>query len=178
MMPQQNLNEDAEGSYLSESENLIYSLCEAAYQGDSDLVRKCIEKNPRAVNEFYDYDENMGDLVRNNNILQLFFEISKPFVNLPDYEGHTPLILATNSHQYKTMKYLIEKGANINHQDEAGMNALHVAASNGDLQAVKILLEAGISKDASVRGQKNQTPEVIAEMYNFSEVAQFIRDYK
>lgn len=57
------------------------------------------------------------------------------------------------------------------------MSALHVAASNGDILAVKILLEKGADKNQATRGSTD-TADMIAEMYGHSTVAQFIRDFK
>jgi len=58
------------------------------------------------------------------------------------------------------------------------MNALHVAASNGDIIAVKILLEKGADKNKSTRGKEGHTADMIAEMYGHTRVADFVRDWK
>ncbi len=57
------------------------------------------------------------------------------------------------------------------------MNALHIAASNGDIIAVKILLEKGADKNQSTRGKEGHTADMIAEMFGHSRVAQYIRDF-
>ena len=57
------------------------------------------------------------------------------------------------------------------------MGALHIAASNGDILAVKILLEKGADKNQSTRGAEGHTADMIAEMYGHSSVAQFIRQF-
>ncbi|KAG2382228.1 hypothetical protein C9374_005430 [Naegleria lovaniensis] len=162
------------------------ALCDAAYNGDLDVIRKVLSEreNRYLVNEFLNFDEVLGEMtpfmyaaVKGQiEALTLFFELARPIVNLPDFEGDTPLILATNSKQYEVMKLLIEKGSNINHMDENGMSALHVAASNGDILAVKILLEKGADKNQATRGSTD-TADMIAEMYGHSTVAQFIRDF-
>ncbi|KAF0981151.1 hypothetical protein FDP41_012939 [Naegleria fowleri] len=163
------------------------ALCDAAYNGDLDVIRKVLSEreNRYLVNEFLNFDEVLGEMtpfmyaaVKGQiEALNLFFELARPIVNLPDFEGDTPLILATNSKQYDVMKLLIDKGSNINHMDENGMSALHVAASNGDILAVKILLEKGADKNQATRGSTD-TADMIAEMYGHSTVAQFIRDFK
>ncbi|KAK8115574.1 hypothetical protein PG984_012076 [Apiospora sp. TS-2023a] len=63
-----------------------------------------------------------------------------------DESRQTPLHLASTSGQLKTVKLLLEKGADLNAQAYClsdGGTPLHMASSSGQLEVVKLLLEKG-----------------------------------
>jgi ankyrin repeat protein len=48
-----------------------------------------------------------------------------------------------------TMRRLVAAGVDLNELDSmAGMTALHVAAVNGEMEALRLLVQAGAEKDA------------------------------
>lgn len=66
--------------------------------------------------------------------------------------GRTALMLAT---EHPTiLKYLIEKGAHLNTQDEQGSTALHLAVGNELFESTRILLEAGA--DPTIRDNRGE----------------------
>jgi len=70
--------------------------------------------------------------------------------------GGTPLIVAALFGQTEAARLLIEKGADVNIQNNDGATALHVAAFFGHPETVKLLLE----KDAEVNAKniRAETP--------------------
>jgi ankyrin repeat protein len=64
-------------------------------------------------------------------------ETIKPLVNAKDSCGRTPLHYAIANNASKSIKWLLEEGANINVVDNDGFSCLHFAVSSGDLQLVR-----------------------------------------
>ncbi|CAL4115830.1 unnamed protein product, partial [Meganyctiphanes norvegica] len=59
--------------------------------------------------------------------------------------GYSPLDLAAKNESFEEMKWLIENGANIDHQDDYGVSALMWAAGYGNLEMMDLLLLANAS---------------------------------
>ena len=87
-------------------------------------------------------------------------------INEFDQKQQTPLLRAI-SYGYmdpvyvEIAKYLIEQGAEINHQDSDGFTALHYAAKNGHIDVVKMLLNKGASINVypdETKFYKGETP--------------------
>lgn len=57
------------------------------------------------------------------------------------HRGLTPLMYAAKVGNLEIIKYLLDKGANINSQDDYGYTALHYAVEDNKLDAVKLLIE-------------------------------------
>ncbi|XP_063876295.1 myotrophin-like isoform X2 [Scylla paramamosain] len=64
-------------------------------------------------------------------------------------EGRPPLCLASDYGQLEIIKYLLEKGANVESTDKHGITALLAAIWEGHTQCVKVLLEAGANKNGT-----------------------------
>lgn len=70
------------------------------------------------------------------------------------------LIEAVKAGDYATAEKLIEKGVNINQQDQQGWTPLNFAAGRGSLRLVKLLVEKGA--DVFRTGRDMRTPYMIA----------------
>ncbi len=86
----------------------------------------------------------------------------------PDSLGQTPLMLSSFWGQLPIMRSLLEKGADLNQQDEIGDTALHKAIKNGFDDAAKILIRAGA--DLLIENADEQTPVEVATTLNRSEI--------
>jgi RNA polymerase primary sigma factor len=62
-------------------------------------------------------------------------------INACDEKGKTPLILASAKAHLDLCIFLLEKGANPDHKDAEGKNALHFAIQNGNQGLVALLLQ-------------------------------------
>lgn len=97
-------------------------------------------------------------------------------INEMDKEQNTPLMLAITAHKIDVIQYLVRTGANITLKGTDGMTALHVSSKCGNLQACKILLEAGASIKNYINCQDDGgwTPLVWACENGFSEITDFL----
>ncbi|XP_014668936.1 PREDICTED: nuclear factor NF-kappa-B p105 subunit-like [Priapulus caudatus] len=68
-------------------------------------------------------------------------------VNAKNWSAQTPLYLATLTNQVEVMKYLLEYGAQLQLETDAGNNCIHAAVKEGHEVALKILLEALWKRD-------------------------------
>ena len=87
----------------------------------------------------------------------------------------TPLNLAICSRNYKVAMKLVEAGADVKIPDHFSLSPLHTASVMGKKDLVMLLL----AKGASVRAQdrNGHTPEQLAEMNGYSEIASCIRSH-
>lgn len=77
-------------------------------------------------------------------------------IETADDDGRTALLLAANEGYYKTVEFLLHKGADINRQDARRKTALHLATRNSWGAAVDMLLESGADPDLA--DYKGETP--------------------
>jgi ankyrin repeat protein len=74
---------------------------------------------------------------------------------VPEFEGASALRQATQNRHSRIVAYLLKKGANPNIQDKKGATPLLLAAQNGDLPTIKVLVLNG----ARVNEQGNSTTQ-------------------
>jgi ankyrin repeat protein len=84
-------------------------------------------------------------------------------LNVFDHITRTPMMCAVDRKHRDVAWVLIQTGADVNAREDAraGDTALHVAARNGDVGMVEMLLEAGA--DPSLTGWMALTPAHVAE---------------
>ena len=64
--------------------------------------------------------------------------------------GRAALSFACQNSNVEVAKLLLERGANINHQNSRGMTALHIACYGScNVEIAKLLLESGANKQLS-----------------------------
>ena len=78
---------------------------------------------------------------------KLTSEIKLQLITRTDFDGYTILQLAAKNGQTKTVKALIDLGANSKASNN-GWTALHIAAEKGHTETVQILLESGADFEA------------------------------
>lgn len=90
--------------------------------------------------------------------------------NFKHINDWTPLHAAASAHMFQreAVKLLIQKGANINEQDEFGNTALHIAAHKGNRKLFIYLVQNGALKD--IKNKKGKTPYQCIE----SELVKFL----
>jgi uncharacterized protein len=109
-------------------------------------------------------------------IIKILFEKGVP-INKQDNDGRTALMYASTGPFPATIKFLLDKKAEINIADKVEhFTALMHAASEGQLEVVKILMENGA--DATLKDIDGDTAESFAVQNKHPEVAQYLAKYK
>ena len=68
-------------------------------------------------------------------------------VNIRDFKGVTPLVLASNMNFVEGVELLIEKGARVDDANQAGETPLITAVHNRNVALMRMLLKAGANPD-------------------------------
>lgn len=105
-------------------------------------------------------------------------------VNAINLQGETPLISAVYANNTANAEFLLEKGAEINHQDKGGATALHIAVGQYDkdynfidnFPMVELLLNKG--SDLSVKTEKGETALHIAYRVEDIKVGELLDAFK
>jgi ankyrin repeat protein len=96
-------------------------------------------------------------------------------VDVKNYDGETPLIIAAKSGSSDAMKTLIDAGAEVNLTDTSyKYTPLHWAAYNGQIEAAKVLLSHGANIEA--REYTNSTPLSLAAKRGNVEIVRLFLD--
>lgn len=113
------------------------AVCADMLKANPKLV-DCIEAGGFAAIHFAAFN---GDL----QLIDLLLEY-KANVEITNYDGNTPMMMAAKVKQLAAIKKLVEAGACVNFATGSGCTAAHFAASMGDLDTVKYLVSLGAKK--------------------------------
>jgi hypothetical protein len=113
---------------------------------------------------------------KSNNIIELENLLNKGVnVNEEWLAGSTALYEAVRvNSSIETVRFLLDKGANVNKGISNGWKPIAVAVDNGNANMVKLLLDYGA--DVTVRDPSDQTPLRIAEEKGYSVIARMLRE--
>src|SRR5262249_30353017 len=79
--------------------------------------------------------------------------------------GNTPLILAARrAGNSRTVKFLLDRGADATDRNEAGVSPIMAAAASGDVETVRLLLDAGAQVDDFPKSTQPRAADVVAGM--------------
>lgn len=70
-------------------------------------------------------------------------------VNAEDATGLTPLLFAAGRGHLSIVRFLVEHGADLNHQNDRGQSALHRAVNRGNMDLVEYLVAASEKKNGT-----------------------------
>ena len=79
----------------------------------------------------------------------------------PSVERHmecTPLMLATINGHFPAVKFLVDRGANVKATNSLGEMAIHEAAFHGNVEMVRLFLDAGCSTEERNPARLDETP--------------------
>ena len=144
------------GFYDTEPDGLTPLYCAVANQY-TDIVSMLLEKGANPNGSHGKYPLLIPLLLRNSAISELLLskEVDLEYVirqPLPEdgplpWEGATPLILASDMGMLSVVSRMLEKGADVKKQSDAGDTALHSACQKGAHEIVKLLLDRGADID-------------------------------
>ncbi|XP_056630827.1 26S proteasome non-ATPase regulatory subunit 10-like [Diorhabda sublineata] len=96
-------------------------------------------------------------------------------LNMENYLGWTPLMMACRNKQVKTVKLLLQLGGDVTRINKFGMSVLHISISGGSLEIVKMIMEhlltGGISKRLM---QLNFSPLSMAILFRNNDILSYL----
>ena len=93
-------------------------------------------------------------------------------LDTPDKFGQTPLLRAADAGHTKSVRMLLDRGANVKHADDEGRTALSLAAVRGHKVVAKLLLKNGTEMNA--QDKKGNTALALAAGKNHDAVVRFL----
>ena len=127
----------------------------AAQNGDLNEVKRLFALNPDIINEFdREHDTAIMKACRDCHAVKVVAFLLENGANIKDKEyrdliDQTPLIIAAFNGCTDIVRMLLDAGANIEHKNDQGENALISAAQEGHIDTVKLLLDAGADVNQS-----------------------------
>ena len=127
----------------------------AAQNGDLNEVKRLFALNPDIINEFdREHDTAIMKACRDCHAVKVVAFLLKNGANIKDKEyrdliDQTPLIIAAFNGCTDIVRMLLDAGANIEHKNDQGENALISAVQEGHIDTVKLLLDAGADVNQS-----------------------------
>lgn len=116
------------------------------------VVAICFSLNSFALTdeEYLEFTEALGD--GNTKVVKKYVEANPKLVN-EKFFAWEPLQMAATKGKFETVKYLVEKGADLNYAHPASkMTAFHLAAFDGYEDIVKYLAAKGADVNIKMKG--------------------------
>ncbi|MCJ1357835.1 MAG: Ankyrin-2 [Icmadophila ericetorum] len=120
--------------------------------------KKRASRTIKALSWLFRYEKQVLSAAKQNDQIKLRSLLNTGLdldVNVKNWDGVTPLHLATGRQNLKIVKLLLENDANVNIQIVAGYTPLHYSAREGSIEILRVLLEHGADVDS--RGQFGDT---------------------
>lgn len=113
-------------------------------------------------------------------VIEYIIGAAKDFnINHSDSRGRTGLHYGVeNKRAHHTISTLVSHGANVRAKDYHQRSVLHHAAKQGNLPAVKALLELGLEDELRVADRFGMTPLKLLSLYNNQDVLIFLAERK
>jgi ankyrin repeat protein len=132
-------------SLASGAKNETPLLIKAVERGDADEVRR-LKKSGIDLNRSTEYDHpplHVAAILGNTSIMQVLIELGAD-PNFPDpRRSETPLHMAVAGQKLSAVKLLLDRGANLEAENTAGMTPLSEACFEGNFAIAKVLIDAG-----------------------------------
>jgi ankyrin repeat protein len=109
-----------------------------------------------------------GDLAK----VRALVEGDPALVKARDENGRMPLHWAARGGHLDVLRYIVEKGADLNALDNNGVAPLHTLAGSGQTEAARLLIEKGA--DIDIKNPVKQTPLNLAAEYGQEEMVKLL----
>lgn len=123
----------------------VEAFLRAARAKDTAKCAECLKNKPSLINSVeaggfaaLHFAAFNGDV----DTMRMLLEF-QPNLELKNYDGNTPLIMAAKGRQHATIKMLVDAGADVNFRTSTGGTAAHFAASMGYVDTVRYLVQLG-----------------------------------
>jgi ankyrin repeat protein len=140
----------AKGASVNREDGRGWTLLQRiVYWMDDDTVRLAIEKGGDVTLKSSAGFTAMHTAAQNGRNCRLFVELGSPVDPLDD-NGQTPLFWAAKySRSKNVVRELASLNANLQHRDNEGNTALHLAAKYGNAELISALAEVGVPVNAT-----------------------------
>ena len=101
---------------------------------------------------------------------------SPPDIDLKkvDNDGNTAMHIATSLASGRSVKLLLENGANVNAQNNEGLTPLMIAVTFGFIDMVKLLVSSDDSLNVDLQDTMGNTALILAIAYEYEKIAEFL----
>ena len=94
-------------------------------------------------------------------------------IDIVDGNGFTAFLIAVQFNRTDFIKELLQRGANVNHQNHWDRTALHESAIENNTDVIRLLLQYGAS--TTKEDSEGRTPIECAEAYNHEEAVRLMQ---
>jgi ankyrin repeat protein len=147
----------------------------AAMLGHIEITNLLLKKSSTLVNKINSNNSSALDYAVSRNYLavseMLIRHGADPNIADPD-NGHTSLFNATRENLTEMVRFLIDHGANIKHEDKFGDTAIDNAVFNQNIEVVEMFLDSGF--DLNHKNKKGVTILHTVGKYNHANMARFL----
>ena len=130
-----------------------YKFLEAVKKKDGTAVTDAIEEPGSTIVNTRDVTTGQAALhivtARRDRPWMEFLIAKGANVNIRDFKGVTPLVLAVNLNFIEGVELLVAKGARVDEANDAGETPLITAVHNRNVALMRLLLKAGANPDRS-----------------------------
>jgi ankyrin repeat protein len=128
----------------------------AAATGDADALRELAEAYEEVARKAFDAIKNNQLQAAINTILRAPDYKKVPIAELTDEHGMTALHWAVTNGNAAGMRWLMDKGADLEPKDDRGRTPLKIALDNRDTRAMSLLIDRGARPSTALPGHDDE----------------------
>src|SRR3989454_4241074 len=151
---------------------------DASAAGRLDRVRELVERDPSLVNALSSEGfppMGLAAYLGHEEVVEYLLAKGADVNFVPPSTGFTALTGAVSQRHGRVADLLVRRGAEVNHQYEGTLPPLIVAAAQGDLNLVRLLLDHGA--DPNLGGMEGKSALDLAKGKGSREIAEVLRQH-